>query len=660
MYSVSSDFKNAIKASNRDIDIKVVVNDTTTYDVSKIINLEIDETLVNADDFTIGTANSNHLFLSLKTTDHIEDKSKIIPSVRLAIETGYTEWVPLGVYYVDNPNQKEDVWSINAYDKLIGANQPYVSALTYPATMTAMLNEICTILGIVKETGLTLQNYTVQTKPTDMTMQKALGQIFMCNAASCRINKDGKLSKVSFVTNYATEEITLADYVKVEKINSTKTITKIVNSYTANGDETNFSAGAGGEENTLYLENFFMNQTILDGILTAINGINYIPVRMDWRAYIYMELGDGLLFPYFDSKAWNQIEETWNEADFRWDGLVTGKTLILTNKIKISKGLRGEITSPSRGKQQSESKYEGVLNGKVNKLDKEALKENKVYYGVSAGRDYGLKIEGTNDTLFQGASDKFEYSADNEKILYFDALKRKMVLEGEIYASAGTFAGSLVAATGTFSGAVNAGSFNGGSININNNFVVPSTGLLQATGANISGVVNITGGSGISNLTDAGELATLDTINGTRIDNYSISSPKILAGAVTAEKMTVTTLSAITANLGTVNAGSLTADTTINVGTDVTIGGNLYLTSQNIGDGIHFPLGIDIYLDPGGTIGVTANFSAYSMDISGSAVATEDYVDNLIGDVYTLISDALQAAYDYADGSIAAHVAAYH
>lgn len=83
-------------------------------------------------------------------------------------------------------------------------------------------------------------------------------------------------------------------------------------------------------------------------------------------------------------------------------------------------------------------------------------------------------------------------------------------------------------------------------------------------------------------------LLNLDTLNVVSlnaevIEANTITGDKIAANTITADKLDVDELSAITANLGTVTAGSITSNTTINVGTDATIGNNIFLGDQNSG-----------------------------------------------------------------------------
>jgi hypothetical protein len=498
MYNVTNDFKTAIKDKNREIYVKAVVG-TTTYEGSVVVSLEIDESLLRDDEFTIGTANSSKLSLKLKTKDAIADGSKIVPYVRLKYLTGYTEWVQLGEFYISKSKYLNQVWEIEAYDKLVAGNQIYNSTLSYPAIMGNMLNEICTILGVTKETDIVMTG-SVSEKPEGYTISQILGYMFGYYAWSCRINKDGKLSKVTFTGSQ--ELVTVADYIKLEETNPLKTITKIVSSFTKQGDETNLESGTGNEVNTLYIENPFMTQTALNHILSILNGFSYIPFVMPWRNYLYIEIGDKIALEKYQNISWNDIETAWQDTDMRWDTITTVNSVILINKTIIRGGIKGICSAPSKAEQDSNYRYKGVLKNKVAAIDKEALREKKVYYGVSVSREKGIEVKGTNGSEAVYNSDKIALRYNNQDKLYFDAQANKY-----------KFNGDLVAAGGSFSGTVNAGSFVGGSININDNFVVPSTGLLTATGANISGVVNILSGSGIGNLSDAGNLATQDSVD---------------------------------------------------------------------------------------------------------------------------------------------------
>lgn len=71
------------------------------------------------------------------------------------------------------------------------------------------------------------------------------------------------------------------------------------------------------------------------------------------------------------------------------------------------------------------------------------------------------------------------------------------------------------------------------------------------------------------------------TVTANQIASNTITGAKIASKTITADKISVTSLSALTANLGTVTAGSLTSNTTISVSTNLTVGNNIYL-NQNV------------------------------------------------------------------------------
>ena len=95
-----------------------------------------------------------------------------------------------------------------------------------------------------------------------------------------------------------------------------------------------------------------------------------------------------------------------------------------------------------------------------------------------------------------------------------------------------------------------------------------------ATGFDPTALANSLGDLAYEDLVEATKLGT------TIIQGGVIKTDLMVSGAALIGLLGVNTLSAITANLGTVTAGSLTTDTTINVGTDVTVGNNLYMGSQ--------------------------------------------------------------------------------
>jgi len=238
--------------------------------------------------------------------------------------------------------------------------------------------------------------------------------------------------------------------------------------------------------------------------------------------------------------------------------------------------------------------------------------------------------------------------------------------------------GTINIGSGTFtvdsSGNVSASSMSisGGSLNINSGvFSVSAAGALVASSATLTGSMTITGGSGIANLTDAGNLATLNSIdlssgyitnklatyitetitrkwaaeNGADITGSHTASDTSNVGGVisstiagwkytgkttingglietntiTASQIYVGTLSAISANCGSITSGS------INIGSgkfSVDSGGNLIASSATITGAINATSGTF-----SGTITATGTISGGTISgatLSGGTLSITD------------------------------------
>ena len=171
-----------------------------------------------------------------------------------------------------------------------------------------------------------------------------------------------------------------------------------------------------------------------------------------------------------------------------------------------------------------------LLDDKLSYIEETAVKKDEIIYGIKINEDVGLEIE-RDDKLARTKLNADEFrmqtgdgSGGYTDALYFDPINKEYIYVGKI---------------------------------------------------------TVTSGSGIGNFTDAGNLATLDTITTTEITDDAVTTPKIfanavttdkvaadaitadkiLANAVTADKISVNKLSAIDADLGNITAGTITGVT---------------------------------------------------------------------------------------------------
>lgn len=565
MYTISSNFQDFLLNYDREFLIKANVANVD-YLNDEIVSFKTENSLTLSDEFEIGTAILSKLTLQLRTQDIIPQNAKVIPYVALTRSGVTTEWLPLGEFYIDSREQNADVWTFTCYDKLVLADVPYVSALTYPTTMQAVWNEICTSLSYVSDASVVINgSYQVQVAPTGYTKRQVMGYIAGANAASLYVGKDGKIKFKKFSNNDTPVfEMRTSDYITVRITNPVKTFNKFVVVYNTD-DDLAYTSGSGTEAQTLYYENPLMNQTMVNALNTAMGGFTYLPIAMTARGFPQLDVGDVLAFDKNDSKPWIETYTTWSGTTLPWDGTKEYQSIILHTVLEFRGGLKMTIEAPSKSDQQSEFAVDGTLSGQINKLNKTAVREDRKYYGATLTRQNGLIIE-RNDLASKVVlnSDEFSFKVGNTNKLYFDPVAGKYKFVGDIVMEGGSISWSGVTAPA----------------------YSDITGTKPPTNAD-----NTTSAIGSNRLT-------------------YIDSSGVYTGTVQANQVIASTISAISANLGTVTAGSITANTTINVGTDITIGETLSFSAGS-NRGI-------IFETSGGSLAAYITYSSGSISLGAS------------------------------------------
>lgn len=554
MYAISDLFTEYLQSRSRDWLVKVSINGTE-YGSSAIVDFVIENNLTSEQEFQLGTAIISKCTLRLKTSSVIASNAKVVPSVALqlpasldganiawqdAMDTwatadypwngAVTEWLPLGEFYVDRREQVNDVWVFTCYDKLVQANVPYISALTYPTTMKAVLDEICTSLGFTYDSSVVIDPaYQIQAGPAGFTKLQVLGYIASANAACVYVAKDGTLRFRRFsAADEPVTDLTSSEYIRAKQTNPVKTFTRVVVTYDKE-DELTYTAGSGDENHTLYVENPFMTQQMTNDLQAKTNGFSYTPIDMPARGYPQIEVGDRFRFGKAAvSPAWQLADVAWQDADYTWDGYEYGGgiSLALNQTFVFRGGLKMTIDAPSKSEQQSEFEVDGTISGQIKKLNKDAVRVGKAYYGATITRENGLIVEREDHkSKLTLNSDVMDWQVDGVSSLHYDSLANRL-----------KFTGTLEGVDGEFTGTIKTNQLIAGSALI--------TGNLIADG----------------------------TITAAEIAAGAVISDKIAAGAITADKMTVAALSAISADLGTITAGSITG---INITGSVITGGTI-------------------------------------------------------------------------------------
>lgn len=511
MWAIPASYEGFMRRRNLTWDMKVNVNGVD-YGRDVVMDFSIDRRLVSSDEFVIGTANMGKLEIKLRLQHELPANAKVIPYLGLSVGNlswqdahipwaeanfpwsgGNLGWIPMGEFYVDSRERLKNIWVYTCFDKLYLADGAFLSNLTYPATMQAVWDEICGRLGYTYDSSVVINpNYKIPAGPAGSTMRQTMGFIASANGASVFVGRDGTIKFKRFTASAAPDfEMDESDYHRLVLTNPEKSYSRIVIGY--DGEEgVRFEAGTGSENETLYIDNPYATQAMANALLMQLNGFSYVPIDMSARGYPHLEPGDVIEFERKESMSWQDANLSWQDAHFPWDGVYRQQTTLLVQSFTYRGGLVMSLESPSSSEQQSEFPTPGPITQEINRLNRDAVKLGRKYYGVGFTRENGFQLnreDGLSEVIWN--SDVMDWKVDGERVLYLDVLERKLKFNGHLEAATGTFSGNLNAAGGTFSGNLSAA---GGTF----------TGTLQGVDGTFSGNLSAAGGTFRGNLSAAG------------------------------------------------------------------------------------------------------------------------------------------------------------
>lgn len=189
MYPASEMFQRLIQSPMREFDTKVIINGVE-HGSNEVVDWDITETITESESYTIGNAIPTKFELKIYTQSMFPTNAEMKPYIRLID----TEWIPMGVFYVDSRKESEGgIWEFVCYDKLMQANQPWETELYLPASMSQVVQEICDVLEIQLAPDTSLM-FEVPLITHEFTMRQVLGYIAGCHGANAKINRNGELA----------------------------------------------------------------------------------------------------------------------------------------------------------------------------------------------------------------------------------------------------------------------------------------------------------------------------------------------------------------------------------------------------------------------------------------------------------------------------------
>lgn len=264
----------------------------TEYTVP-LTDLKVTASENGSSDLTIGNAQSSSITFSIyEDTIDLENREMVLFE-GLEVSEGNIEYIQIGIFKITSATAKEGKTSYSGYDRMYSSMEmTYVSKLKYPNKDINIVKEICTQAGITfVESTMDDKTISIATAPKGYTRREMLGYLSARQGKNAVINSQGQLEfrwyKDADYTIRPTKyyenglKFTTSKAFKVEKI---------VCEVATDNDSKTLTSGSGTM--AVNISNPFMTQAVLDAVYKKIGGFTYRPLTVeclgDWR----LEVGD--------------------------------------------------------------------------------------------------------------------------------------------------------------------------------------------------------------------------------------------------------------------------------------------------------------------------------------------------------------------------------
>lgn len=304
MYQASKKFGDAIAGSNRKFNTRLLENEKVL--VESVKNFTITS---GAEEITIGSAVASYVQAT------IENKGIALSGKEVSLEIGVEvdgemEYIPMGLYTIQNPKIESNKVTFTAYDRLASrCNGAYYSKLSYPTDAVDILAEISTMTGVAIDTstvqrGIQINqraiieegDYNEETDESEVittyvnpfdgyTYKETIGFIagLFGKFAIC-----GRTGMIEFrwyqgIDYEIPSNIFYNDLQETEESFSIKRLT------CDNSDQT-LSSGSGATG--ISMQNPVMTQSILDGVYNTVQGLVFTPAALRFIGDTRLDIGD--------------------------------------------------------------------------------------------------------------------------------------------------------------------------------------------------------------------------------------------------------------------------------------------------------------------------------------------------------------------------------
>lgn len=304
MYQASKKFGDAIAGSNRKFNTRLLENEKVL--VESVKNFTITS---GAEEITIGSAVASYVQAT------IENKGIALSGKEVSLEIGVEvdgemEYIPMGLYTIQNPKIESNKVTFTAYDRLASrCNGAYYSKLSYPTDAVDILAEISTMTGVAIDTS-TLQrgiqinqraiieegDYNEETEESEVittyvnpfdgyTYKETIGFIagLFGKFAMC-----GRTGMIEFRW-YQGIDYEIPSNIFYNDLQETEESFSIERLACDNSDQT-LSSGSGATG--ISMQNPVMTQSILDGVYNTVKGLVFTPAALRFIGDTRLDIGD--------------------------------------------------------------------------------------------------------------------------------------------------------------------------------------------------------------------------------------------------------------------------------------------------------------------------------------------------------------------------------
>lgn len=307
MLTQSKETRNAWRASQRTLDVKVMI-DGKTYGATDINSLKYDSGAYNGDTFAIGSTYSNTVQIEFShLVEGLKLGMEVCPSIGIKTSSGYV-YEPLGVFIISSEikmDRNNNLTTVSASDRFCGLEGAYVSKLTYPAKVLDVIAEICAQSGVkanVDDLARLSHQADLPAPITGQSYRKALGWIAQLYVGYALFDRQGLFTiRTISEPNYELdpsqyEQAGLTKNEAAYKINGIQcqvTLTTKTRDGESTEETKTYQAGdATGSQ--IKLENNIMTPKRLNDIWEQLKDLKFYPFSLNWFGNPAVEAGDWL------------------------------------------------------------------------------------------------------------------------------------------------------------------------------------------------------------------------------------------------------------------------------------------------------------------------------------------------------------------------------